>query len=309
MDKNKSVPFFSTAAIVVTFHPQADLLDRLLDACLNQVNILVLVDNGSDEVELAVLRNLSLSRQFTLIELGENLGIAAAQNRGITFARSQGYSHLLFFDQDSVPAPDLVQKLHTALAGLSANNQPVAAVGPRLVDRRTLRSTPFVRFNWFGVTRKHCTDDSEDMQQTDFLVSSGMLIPITAFDHVGQMEEGLFIDNVDMEWCFRARSMGFLLYGICSAVMQHSVGDQVFRIGPGVLHRHSPVRQYYIMRNRLLLYRRSYTPKGWIVQDSLRALFKLLAFSIVFAPRLKNLQMIYCGIRDAFSGITGRYRA
>jgi rhamnosyltransferase len=299
-------------AVVVTYHPEPELLKQLLETVLPQVAALVVVDNGSDEQHLSLIRSWSLSglpKVFSLIETGKNLGIAAGQNRGIAWARKQGSSHILLLDQDSIPATDMVKALQEALVDLSNRRIPVAAVGPRLVDRRTKRSSPFVVFNWFGVTRNSCARDPGALRQTDFLVSSGMLVPISVFDDVGLPEEGLFIDNVDMEWCFRARSMGFLLYGVCSAVMLHSVGDQIFRIGPRVLHRHSPIRQYYIMRNRLLLYQRSYTPFGWIVQDAARALFKLLVFALVFAPRWQNICMMCRGIRDAYTGKVGEYRA
>jgi predicted dithiol-disulfide oxidoreductase (DUF899 family) len=63
------------------------------------------------------------------------------------------------------------------------------------------------------------------------------------------------------------------------------------------------------MRNRLLLYQRSYTPFGWIVQDAARALFKLLVFALVFAPRWQNICMMCRGIRDAYTGKVGEYRA
>lgn len=299
-------------AVVVTYYPEPELLKQLLETILPQVAALVVVDNGSDEQHLSLIRSWSLTglpEVFSLIETGENLGIAAAQNIGVAWGREHACSHVLFLDQDSIPAADMVKTLQEALVDLSSRSVSVAAVGPRLVDRRTKRSSPFVTFNWFGVTRNTCTSDPDAFRQTDFLVSSGMLVPILVLDQVGLPEEALFVDNVDMEWCFRARSMGFLLYGVCSAVMSHTVGDQIFRIGPRALHRHSPIRQYYIMRNRLLLYRRSYTPFGWIVQDAVRALFKLLVFSLIFAPRWQNIRMMCRGIWDACTGKVGEYRA
>ena len=296
-------------AVVVTYHPELETLRQLLEVCLRQVAALVVVDNGSDEQCLSLVRSWVRSGQFgafSLIELGENLGVAAAQNRGVAWAREQACVQVLFLDQDSIPAANMVKALEQALADLSGRGLAVAAVGPQLVDRRSGRHSPFVNFNWFGVTRNRCTDSG--WKQTDFLISSGMLVPLSVFDKVGLLEEGLFIDNVDMEWCFRARSIGFLLYGVCSAMMMHSVGDQVFRIGPGVLHRHSPLRQYYIMRNRLLLYRRRYTPTGWIIQDFVRAFVKLLLFALVLPPRWQNIRMMYYGMRDAYTGKTGKYR-
>ena len=297
----------AVCAIVVTYNPEPETLRALLQGCRRQVSELVVVDNGSEPGALAALRDLQ-DGGFTLIELGNNRGVAAAQNIGIDWARRQGCPLVLILDQDSLPADDMVATLHTALHGLMRAGLPVAAVGPRLVDRRTGRSSPGVRISWFGVTRIWCRDGEPSVYQTDFLISSGMLAPVTSFDRVGLLEEGLFVDNVDLEWCFRARSKELALYGVCDAVLLHSVGDQVFNVGGAVLHRHAPLRQYYIMRNRLLLYRRGYTPFGWIVQDSLRALLKVFLFAVVFSPRRENIRMICRGIRDALLGKQGPYR-
>lgn len=246
---------------------------------------------------------------FFLLELGENTGVAAAQNKGLVWARESSYEHVLLLDQDSIPAADMVQTLQNALINLEAKDMKVAAVGPRLVDRRTNHNTHFIEINWFGITRKHYADHGKKIVKTDFLVSSGMLASVGVFNHIGLLEEAFFIDNVDLEWCFRARAMGYHLYGVFDAIMQHNVGDQVFRIGPGTFYRHNPERQYYIMRNRLVLYRRNYSPNAWIVQDIMRAIVKFVMFSLFFAPRLENIRMMCCGIRDAFAAKLGKFDA
>jgi len=179
-------------------------------------------------------------------------------------------------------------------------------MGPRLFDKRSGLFSPFVRFGVLGVYRQPCHGMIQSPVATDFLISSGMLIPLTVLDQVGLPEEALFIDNVDMEWCFRARALGFLLFGVCDAEMEHSVGDRVRRIGKYVIHLHNPTRQYYIMRNRVLLYQRSYSPWGWILQDIVRMFFKLVVFSLLFPPRIQNIAMMIKGIKDGLSGNVGK---
>lgn len=294
-------------AIIVTYQPDVLLLGETLSACRSQVAYLLIVDNGSREPILAQLREYCREGGCELLELGDNLGVAAAQNRGIERAKQKGGAHVLLLDQDSVPSSDMVERLLAALGGLPDYGAPVAAVGPRLVDRRTGASTPFIRIGLLGVAKKSCGEDAARLIETDFLVSSGMLIPLEVLERVGLPEEGLFIDNVDLEWCFRARSMGLVLYGVCDAVMEHSVGDQVIRLGSGVIHRHGPLRQYYIMRNRILLYRRPYSPWGWVVQDFFRMLFKFAVFSLILPPRLQNLRMMLKGLVDGVRGKTGKF--
>ena len=267
------------------------------------------MDNGSGASIQKSLQILSAAGKFDILALDTNSGVATAQNKGIAWAKEHRCSHVLFFDQDSVPSPGMVEHLLFALNHPAHSNRLIAAVGPRLVDRRTGASTPFVQFSVLGVIEKtYQKSDPGQLIETDFLVSSGMLIPLEILDKVGLPEEELFIDNVDLEWCFRARNMGLSVYGVNNAFMEHSVGDQVIKLGGHVIHLHNPSRQYYIMRNRILLYQRSYSPWGWIIQDFARMLFKLLAFSIFFGPRIQNLAMMIKGIKDGLIGKMGKLR-
>lgn len=294
-------------AIVVTYQPDLALLRENLAACRAQVDCLVVVDNASDHNTQSGIHDLMGETGCEILQLTDNFGVAAAQNCGVARARLNHCDSVIFLDQDSKPAPGMVNALQQATHELAAKNVHVAAVGPRLLDRRTGKSTPFVRVGLFGISRTSFREGDMPLIPVDFLVSSGMLIALTILDQVGFPEEALFIDNVALEWCFRARAMGLALYGVCDAVMEHSVGDDVFQIGGRVIHRHGPLRQYYIMRNRILLYRRPYSPWGWLVQDFFRMLFKFAVFSLFFPPRLQNLRMMVKGIRDGLKGRSGKY--
>ena len=116
-----------TTAVIVTYHPALDVLGELVDRLASQVEMVLIVDNGSDEdlTTWNALRQLQAQAQH-IIALNENRGIAAAQNAGIAWAKQQGATHILLMDQDSLPASNMVEKLHDALA-----SQPEAAsAGP-----------------------------------------------------------------------------------------------------------------------------------------------------------------------------------
>lgn len=268
----------------------------------------MVVDNGSGAQAQTQIEEYAKQIGFELLSFAENLGVATAQNRGFARARELKCDFVVLFDQDSTPRPGMVRVLHRALAELGGRGIEVAAVGPRLVDRRTGESTPFVRFGMFGLTRHVYRASDSTAIAADFLISSGMMIPLSVLDRVGLSEEGLFIDNVDLEWCFRARSKGYQLFGVGDAELEHAVGDQVTRLGSRVIHHHSPLRQYYIMRNRICLYQRSYSPWGWVIQDFIRLLFKFTVFSLFFAPRWENFRMMISGIKDGLRNKTGPLR-
>jgi rhamnosyltransferase len=292
-------------AIVVSYFPAVATLQRLVTATLPQVNALVLVDNGTSDPVFEDYSSKIGKDGIVVLKQRGNTGLAAAFNRGIAWAREQGFSHVLLLDQDSEPAPGMVRALLNALAAPYGKGK-IAAVGPRFHDAREGQYAPFVRIG-FPFNRKIVCKESEGLIDTDFLISSGSLIPISVFDDVGGMEEGLFIDNVDLEWCFRARHKGYALIGVCSATMHHRLGHGRRQMPAGLrsIVVHDPIRLYYIMRNRVLLYHLPHTPAVWIAQDVLRVPFKFFLFSVLIPPRLKNIRFMLSGLRDGLSGRTG----
>jgi rhamnosyltransferase len=288
--------------VVVTYHPDATLLAAQLDALQAQADRIVVVDNATPGDSVRVL--CASHPPVELLSLTENLGLAAALNAGITRAReTPGMTHVLLMDQDSVPEPGMVAALTAALDRQSQRTR-VAAVGTRFLDPREGVDAPFVRIR-FPVNRQlHCNGACDELA-CDFLITSGSLIPLDVLDQVGDMDERLFIDNVDLEWCFRATSKGYALFGVCGARMLHHHGATRHRV-PGVPRGvvvHTPRRLFYMMRNRVLLYRRAYTPRRWIAQDLPRLVVKFLLFALLIPPRGKNLRCMLVGLR---SGIAGR---
>lgn len=289
-------------AVIVTYGPDAALLRRVVDSVLQQVGHLVVFDNGSGDVDVAAL--LGDAAGVSLIASPHNVGLGSALNRAYQKADALGFDHVLLMDQDSVLAPGMVDVLGTALAEL-AGTERVAAVGPQFRDSRSGVLAPFVRFG-FPLNHKLRGGPGQRIS-CDFLITSGSLVPMDALREIGPMDEGLFIDNLDMDWCFRAKRSGYALYGICDAQMSHSIGEELLpsRAKPDGVIVHKPFRLYFIMRNRVLLYARAYTPRVWIAQDVPRLVLKLVGNSLFLAPRWARLRFMLRGLWDGLRGRTG----
>lgn len=290
---------FSTCAVIVTYNPDAEKLLDLIKRSREQVDRLVIVDNASADLpqvtDVKIIRN------------GKNEGLAAALNRGINYALSEGCTHLLLFDQDSKPGPGMVAALHADLADLQATGRKIAAIGPSIIDLRNDEALPFVRFG-FPFNRR--VAPTGEPTECDFLITSGVLIPAAALKEIGLMREGLFIDNIDMEWCARAKHLGFEVYGSARAQMLHELGDSLFSL-PLFNHTvavHSATRLYYFMRNRVLLYRLTHVSRVWVAQDLIRIPFKIVIFSLFVRGRLRNLKHMLKGLADGIAGVEGELK-
>lgn len=74
------------------------------------------------------------------------------------------------------------------------------------------------------------------------------------------MDESLFIDYVDTEWCLRAIAKGYKVYAATSAKMSHAIGDKAIKVLAWHVPVHSAFRRYYRLRNGLLLARMKHIP-------------------------------------------------
>lgn len=294
--------------MVVTYFPDHARLEALLSALSGSVDAAVVVDNGSARLDA---QRLARAGPALVVErCGANHGLAAAQNIGTEIARGLGAAYVLFLDQDSVPDKQMVLRLRQSLDRLTAQGCNVALVGPRFRTAGDALSS-FVRFGRLRLHRIACHND-ELAVECDALISSGSLVPIKVLDDVGGMEEGFFIDQVDTEWCLRARAKGYRLFGACGAILEHRMGEDVHRLWWGRwrnLFRHTPSRYYYIFRNTVALLRRDYVP-GVFKLYQLRWLAALLImFGILRGPKFLELKMMLKGIRDGLRGVNGKLEA
>jgi rhamnosyltransferase len=298
------------SAVLVTYNPDTEALCAAIQAVLNQVSAIFIVDNASanfsqdwfDKFEGLANANLHLLPQE------KNFGIAAGHNIGIRHAIEYGSKFVLLLDQDSQVGSDMVIQLRSAYTLLKEKGSQVAALGPQYRDGDNGMLSQFVKVGMFRFIYCGCESDTS-LIEADFLVSSGSLFPVDALKLVGLMDETLFIDHVDTEWCFRAKAKGLQVFGACGVVMTHALGEQrkeVWFLRKRTVSFHKPFRYYYMFRNSVLLYRRGYMPLNWKLADIARCLKMVVFFSWAAENRLTCLKMMGLGVIDGLKNINGK---
>jgi rhamnosyltransferase len=298
------------AAIVVTYFPDAKLLDRLLRSISNDVGKVYVIDNtpsaGSDWLTAEWFATAGYAVEFHA--LGENRGIAAAQNVGIELAIRYGFGHIILFDQDSAPSPGMIGSLYGAADALSAAGVKVGAVGPLLFDEKYKKFVAGVRHSGMFVRKVPLTPEDVDPAAVDYLIASGALISTQVLQEVGLMREELFIDWVDIEWGLRAENFGRKHFMIPAAVMYHSIGDEFVSAGTREINLHNDVRNYYIVRNACYLLSDGTLNWRWRFNIFLKIPAYLVFYSFFSTgkSRINSFRLLVRACADGFRGRVGK---
>ncbi len=274
-------------AIVVTYNSEISRLGELLRVLASQCTVVV-IDNSTQDASVDQVQNACIQNGATLISLGDNFGIAHAQNVGIAWAREREASDILLMDDDSMPPLLFVENLI-----LERNASPIQ---PVVISARTINA------NGDDISNR-AASKSPGLTPCSELTSSGALIPASVFEQVGLFDVNLFIDCVDFEWGWRALSQGIPLV-LCDRVsIKHSLGEST-KLGMKIP---SPIRHYYQYRNVLRMIVRSRAPLRWRLSQLIKLPLKILLIAILADRPIDRIRYMAWGLFDFIIGRTGRF--
>lgn len=254
------------AAVVVGYHPDFQILDALLLALLDQSDLVILIDNSASADYLS--QNPIEQTRILYHAMPGNLGLGAALNVGFSLAASHHCDYVATFDQDSAVPAGMLANLREAHQSLSRTRMRCAAVGPCFYDRRENGAAqPFPLFQeQHGHIQTYTPQmlDSASPVPVDTLITSGMLVSLSAWQSGLHYDPWLMVDFTDTDWCFRARAAGWHLYACPGIALGHALSDTppVRLLGLNFL-RYSPLRRYYYFRNTLYFVRQPYVSWAW----------------------------------------------
>lgn len=236
----------STWAVFSTFRP-GEAAEAAVASVAGQVDGVLVVDDGSGPSADDVLARIA-DGGAVVERLRVNGGIAAALNTGIRAARERGAEFVITFDQDSLVPAGFVAALHTARAAAAADGLRVGAIVPE-----------------FFAQVRQARGDIAAYAPAANVIQSGMLVPMSVIDALGELRAEFFIDLVDTEYELRLRRAGHAVIAAPAVRLGHALGTQYRRelFGrpvrlPGIppeITLSTPFRYFYRVRNRLVLNR------------------------------------------------------
>jgi rhamnosyltransferase len=287
-------------AIIVTFNPDLVLLQEQYLSVKNQVECIIYVDNGSkniNEVKTFFEEKSTESIVFYVFNK-ENKGIGFAQNIGINKAKEINCTHIILFDQDSVISFDFAANLIEQEALLLSKGFKIGAIGPVYIDPVSQTYYPQIKTEGVFVKRIWPDKVTETNIKVDFIIASGSLIRISTLKNVGLMDEGLFIDTVDIEWCFRAASKGYSFFASKTTVISHSIGDKRIKSFGREISIHTPLRSYYMFRNKFIISRYNWIPLGYRCRIIFGLVLKIPIHLYDVGFHKENMKFTFRGVLD-----------
>jgi rhamnosyltransferase len=272
--------------VIVLYYPTPEQVKNILS--IIQCNCCIVIDNTTNQENLDINNFIKIGYSNSIyIPLKENKGIALAQNIGIEEAKKRGAEYILFLDQDSKISKNFVQLMFAEYQNICLKKTKLAVLGPLLNNEST------------GILYK--TNDNKinaNYYIASHLISSGMLINTKVLDDVGFMDENLFIDYVDFDWCWRANAKGYICCRSKNIIMNHKVGLGDKKIFNYVITTSAPIRYYYQYRNYLKLCFRTYVPLDWKIKELFKKIFFLLYIPLISKQKVCILNNMFKGIKD-----------
>lgn len=269
-----------TVAGITLFNPEKDRLKENIEAVINQVDAVVCIDNGSnniDEIENDLLKNYN---KLSLVKNNKNVGIARALNQMFEFAKDNNYEYVLTLDQDSVVPENLMSEYLKYMTSLDK----VGSLSPLILDRNYAEVDGY----------------KGDIEVLDKCITSASLTSVKTWEEVGGFYEPLFIDLVDHDFCAKLVEHGYKIYRINTVHLMHEIGHgktkNVFGKKFTVLN-HSAFRKYYIVRNRIIY---MYMHRNSIdLKEEKGKYYKFFIKTIVCEDKkIKKLSAMIRGVKD-----------
>lgn len=222
------------AAVVILYNPGEEVINNIR-SYLHYVDKVYVFDNSESQREELINKISSLSN-ITYSFDGENKGIAVRLNQASAIAIAYGADWLLTMDQDSYfNKPDILNYIQCL--SIYKNKDNVSMFGVEYIE------------NTHGAPE--CL--AVEVEQ---LITSGSILNLSAFERMGGFDEALFIDEVDLEYCYNSITKGFKIIQFKNIFLNHNLGEISYhrsfknlQLTPRTLH--SPIRVYYMIRNFL----------------------------------------------------------
>ncbi len=251
-----------------------DMLESLKDTHYSNVEVIV-VDNASPNDNPDVIKEKF--PDVTLIKSEKNLGFAGGNNLGVKQARG---AYLFFINNDTIVPEGCIGPLVATLE----NNTAIGMVSPKIKfhwDSSLIQYAGYTPMNHWTIRNNsigyHEKDDGrfDKEGQTNSIHGAAMMVPRRVVEKVGMMTEVYFLYYEEHDWAERIKRAGYQVYYQPKSYILHKESLSTGKF--------SPLKTYYISRNRILFARRNFGPFQLMVSMFFQVFVSIPKNMMVFA--------------------------
>lgn len=231
-------------------------------------NTIIVLDNHSTDGSAEAIR--SCFPMVQVIDLVQNCGYAGNNNVGIQSALEQHAEWVLVLNEDTILAPDCLERLVQA----GESDPQIGMVGPLVYhydEPDVIQSAGgWMNRYWeaghFGKNERDRGQFNES-RRVEWLTGCSLLVRREAIEQAGMLDERFFIYFEETEWCVRIRKAGWSCVHVPAAKLWHK----------GVQRNYEPKPSftYYATRNHLFLMEKHRAP--------------FVAWAVVWAQTIRTL--------------------
>lgn len=220
-----------------------------------------IVDNGSTDDSVGFVK--SMYPQFKILELGYNYGFTEGNNRALPYIDAPFY--VLLNSDVEVSAEWLEPMVECIIA-----DEKIAVVQPKLMAYHSKNEFehaggaggmmdvfgyPLCRGRVFETTEQDM-GQYEEVSEIFWATGACCLVRKSVSDEIGLFEAHYFAHMEEIDFCWRAKNMGYKIF--------YTPHSKVWHVGGGTLHKSNPRKTYLNFRNSLSTLVRN-LPAGWII--------------------------------------------
>ena len=279
--------------ITVNYNGLEDTCALIDSIPFNDKMEVIVVDNGSKANEAALI---SQRYPYVItIRSEQNLGFAGGNNLGINAARGK---YLYLINNDTVFRGEnffqpLIDRLNSSdkigivcpKIRFTWDNSPIQFAGYTPLSTITIRN----RAIGFGEEDKGQYDTPHP---TLYVHGAAMMVSRKALERVGMLPECYFLYYEELDWSMMFRRAGYEIWYEPACSIYHKESRST--------GQDSPLRTYFLTRNRLLFVKRNIKGVNKYVSYSYLIIIVGLRdmFKYILIGRTNLLQATYLGIRD-----------
>jgi len=267
---------------VTLFYPNTSELEEILnyEQCFERV---YLYDNTEGEQAKLNRGYFEGKSKFIYISNQINNGLSIAFNNMCKQAIKDEFDFICLFDQDSVISNNDLLKMRTFIE--SYGQSSVAIYAPEIVYAHSNE-------------HKKVSTKEEQTEELDWVITSGSFINLSIYDEIGGFDENYFIDRLDYDYCIMVRKSGYKIVKVNKIYLFQKLGESIKKWGIE-FSEHSPIRHYYMFRNRLYFLLKRNKPSLILIGKSIfLSIRHFLLVILLEKEKYRKIKMLVKGSKD-----------